>query len=138
MHGTYPLPGIIGPICDETSNWILNRNDEMKMLASNIGETGCTARAMNLSSTSSGATITTSCDEVGVSEPVLDMVDLAAHCHPDITLVKSSVLLFGNVLLRLSLTLEVGILSRQTMFGSRSSRSRCADGWHLILQEKCC
>jgi len=91
MHGAYPLPEAqLDRFAMKLRIGYPNRNDEMKMLASNIGETEFFgADDESILDPSQLRQLQRHVAEVAVSEPVLEyLVDLAAatRAHPDITL----------------------------------------------------
>jgi len=91
MHGAYPLPEAqLDRFAMKLRIGYPNRNDEMKMLASNIGETDAFgADDESILDPSQLRQLQRHVAEVAVSEPVLEyLVDLAAatRAHPDITL----------------------------------------------------
>ncbi len=91
MHGAYPLPEAqLDRFAMKLRIGYPNRNDEMKMLASNIGETEVFgADDESILDPSQLRQLQRHVAEVAVSEPVLEyLVDLAAatRAHPDITL----------------------------------------------------
>ncbi len=91
MHGAYPLPEAqLDRFAMKLRIGYPNRNDEMKMLASNIGETEVFgADDESILDPSQLRQLQRHVAEVAVSEPVLEyLVDLAAatRAHADITL----------------------------------------------------